>query len=62
MLEVMKDEFYRKIGKLDCHPRPRGNYPYTSDFVTSYGVVVGVAEDYHPEGHKGIVATRYFIP
>jgi hypothetical protein len=31
--EVTKDEFFDTIGPRDAHPRPVGNYPYTSHFT-----------------------------
>lgn len=39
--EVSKDQFYTMIGKVNCHPSPVGQYPYTSQFRTWDGVVVG---------------------
>ena len=60
---VSKEEFYRTIGPLDCHPRPEGQYPYTSRFMLRYGGEAGrivpriedgkVVEDHYlQEGEK----------
>ncbi len=41
MREVTQQEFFAAIGRIDCHPRPEGNYPYTSIFLTPNRVEVG---------------------
>ena len=39
--QVPKDHFYKVIGTVDCHPRPTGRYPFTSQFTTPQGIVAG---------------------
>lgn len=39
--QVTKDYFYKVIGTVDCHPRPTGRYPFTSQFTTPQGIVAG---------------------
>lgn len=39
--KVTKDYFYSVVGAVDCEPRPTGRYPYTSQFTTPQGTVVG---------------------
>ena len=61
MQEVTKEEFYKVIGKLNVHPYPVGNYPYTSIFKTPEGYERGRAVDYYPEG-EALTKTRYYLP
>jgi len=30
MRQVSKDEFFKRVGGLNCHPQIQGNWPYTS--------------------------------
>ena len=39
--QVTKDYFYKIVEAIDCHPRPTGKYPYTSQFTTPQGIVAG---------------------
>jgi hypothetical protein len=47
MKQVSQNEFYAAIGKLDCHPMPSGRYPYTSEFKTKDGRLVGKSVSYY---------------
>lgn len=40
-VQVTKEEFYKAVGPVNCHPQPVGKYPYTSQFKTPSGIVVG---------------------
>lgn len=43
MRQVSKEEFYRVIGQMNCHPRIEGTWgspEYRSDFVLAYPQVI----------------------
>jgi len=58
--EVTKAEFFGQIGKLDCHPRLEGQYPYTSRFFTPQGREFGRIVNHIPEG-KAIPKSSYYL-
>lgn len=59
---VSKEEFYRTIGPLDCHPRPEGQYPYTSKFMLRHGGEVGRVVGRFDDRNKGIVVEDHYLP
>lgn len=64
MKEVTKEEFFHTVGQLNVHPAPVGKWPYTSEWKSPSGRIVGKSEGFHPivDGklHRGLVETRYF--
>lgn len=61
MKEVTQQEFYDVIGKKDVHPSVVGQYPYTSEFKTPMGTVVGKVVGSYKDGHMGITEKKYFL-
>ncbi len=59
--EVTKDEIFKAIGPLNVHPRPTGEWPYTSHFQTPSGEIRGTIEHYLPEG-SALPKSRYWLP
>jgi hypothetical protein len=45
MVQVTKDEFYKKVMPLDAVVSTEGNYPYTSVFSFRHGGMIGKAVD-----------------
>jgi hypothetical protein len=45
MIQVTKEEFYKKVMHLDAVVSTEGNYPYTSVFSRRHGGVIGKAVD-----------------
>ena len=60
MREVTEQEFFKTIGQLNCHPRPVGTWPYTSEFRTPNGVEVGRIVNTVEEGEVR-PTSRYFV-
>lgn len=58
MEEVTKKQFYSFVGALDIHPKPIGNYPYTSLWKTQYGVVRAKTINFEDKGQP---KTKYYI-
>ena len=65
MKEVTKEEFYKAIydGKLDVHPYPEGDFPYTSEFRFKNRNVWGKAVDEWTDGikNKRPIITKHYI-
>jgi hypothetical protein len=59
--ETTEADFFATIGKLNCHPRIEGQYPYTSFFLTPQHVEVGRIVRYIPDG-KALPESRYILP
>jgi hypothetical protein len=62
MREVTRDEFYAVIMPLNVHPVPEGRYPYTSNFKTPDGRIIGkvVGRFTNPPNGYPII-TEYFL-
>jgi len=59
MQEVTHEEFFRTIGKYDCHPEIVGKYPYTSIFrMRNSGKEVGRKVDGGDCSH----GDKYLLP
>ncbi len=59
--EVTYEKFHATVGQMDVHPKVVGSYPYTSEFRDRWGRERGRVVDYHPNGHKGLVESKYFV-
>jgi hypothetical protein len=60
--EVTREEFFATVGRLDVHPQiqPPATYPYWELWKTRIGTTAGKTVDYHPDGHIGKTATKYY--
>ena len=63
MIEVDKKIFFDTVGPQDVHPHiiNEYKYPYSSNWKLRNGKIIGKTVDYHPGGHKGRIATKYFL-
>ena len=43
---VTEGEFFKAVGQVNCHPSIVGSYPYTSEFKTPGGAIVGKIVDH----------------
>jgi hypothetical protein len=59
--EVSKEEFFAFVGKLDVHPTPVGNWPYTSIFKDRAGVERGRIVNFIPAG-SALSVPSFFLP
>jgi hypothetical protein len=60
--QVTKDQFYAAIGPLNVHPCPIGEYPYTSEFKTPNGKIIGkTVGRYTNPAQPWPVVTDYFL-
>lgn len=54
MKKVSQEEFFREIGRFNCHPKLSGPYPYLSSFETPGRQVIGEKrpiEKFTPKGN-----------
>lgn len=62
MEKVSRKEFYERINPLNVTLRTVGNFPYGTEFRLRHsGKLIGKAQDFHPDGHKGILETNYYL-
>jgi len=59
MKEVTRDQFFAGIGNSDCHPSPKGNFPYTSYWKTRGGHLIGISTC---EDMRTQTPARYYLP
>ena len=61
--EVTNKEFFDAIGPTDVSPYiTTEKYPYTSEFRTRTGVVVGKIVDSYITGNAGLTRSKYYLP
>lgn len=64
---VTKEEFYEAInsGRLNVHPSPQGNYPYTNIWkfldYNRYGQTFGKSVGRYVNGVNGLTTTDYYL-
>ncbi len=59
---VSKDEFFSSVGQMDVHPQIQpGPYPWEAHWKTPGRLTRGKSVDYHPDGHRGRIATKFFV-
>ena len=61
MNEVTASVFWAAIGRLNVHPCPIGNYPYTSVFETPSGQERGRIVDTGEYNDDGTLVSFYFL-
>lgn len=62
LTRVSRETFYAAIGPLDVHPVAMDTYPYTSEFKTREGRLVGIAAShYTTPGFLWPITTEYYL-